>query len=408
MTFINFMIPPETTRAGSMNKVDVQDVPRHDSTHIRSEEEIANAEHGKFPSIHGSTRQGQCLSQQTRSMHINRVDFVIKEWNEDFFFPRGLEIIRDAECPTPESCSAGDRLESMTISDADGGIAQGYMPAEIGCPRARKKVLVSSPDQNSSSATLSNLRETVPTSNPKLEHKFAKAASKGIGKVIKWDQALLEKIKDRDPQFSSSTPETEILFYQSVSRGDKSMIKQLLKDGVSPNVKDINGTSALFRAVSRGDSSAVKLLLDAPVDVDAPNATGETPIYRAVQRGDSSIVKLLLALPIDTNAKTASGDTPIYRAASRGDSTVVSLLLRHSPSIDVNARAANGKTALYRSVARGDSTIVQLLLRSGADIGQAVDGDLPISKATSRGNHTLAKMLSKKQGEQNATPHGLV
>ena len=398
MTFINFMIPPpEISRDISTAKSRDQESVCHDSFYTRSEGEMLGGGPGKAAGTIGVTRQGQ------KDMHDMRVDSVIREWNEDFFLPRGLEIIREVESPAFEQESLRDGLESLVISEVDGRFAERPMLVDEMCPRAKRKTVLSQSRQSSRSAIADRSYNAMPMSNLKPERKLTKvaskgtkAASKGFEKVMKWDQALLEKIMDREPQLLSSTPCKDASFYQAVSKGDKSMVKKLIDDGANPDVKDANGVPALFRAVSRGDSSMVKLLLDTPIDANASNAAGETPIYRAVLRGDSTMVKLLLALPVDTNAKTASGDAPIYRAASRGDSTIVKLLLSKSPSIDINARAENGKTALYRSVARGDSTIVKLLLDSGADINQMVDGDLPISKATSRGDSTLVKMLSKR------------
>lgn len=406
MTFINFMIPPReavqeinATKSKDRGNLCLNDI------NTGSNGEVFSGEHGKAAGTVGASWQGQPIVQQTNGMHNMRVDCVVREWNENFFLPRGLEIIREVESPIFAHESCGDGLESLHISESDGHCAERPRLVEDICPMAKKKPGLSQIGRSSRSAMVDKPYSTMPMSNPR---KLTNVASKGLEKVIKWDQALIEKIMDRDPQCPPSTPCKDVSFYQAVSKGDKSMVKKLIDDGANLNVKDANGMPALFRAVSRGDSSIVKLLVDTPIDANACNAAGETPIYRAVLRGDSTIVKLLLTLPVDTNAKTASGDAPIYRAASRGDSTVVKLLLSKSPSIDVNARAENGKTALYRSVARGDSTIVKLLLASGADINQTVDGDLPISKATSRGNSTMVKMLSKKQEERDSLRQGPV
>lgn len=396
MTFINFMVPPHDAALVSENK-DSRN-PGQSSIQSRSNAELSGGGNGKSASPSHNSGQGSLASELVQRMHNVRVDSVIREWNEDFFLPRGLQIIREVEFPQSEQDILREGLESLVVSNSDACGAQGLTSAEMGCPRAMKKAQLKQTHEILNSSIANNPSR----GNPKLERKLSKVASKGLEKVIKWDQALLEKLMDRDAQFAPSTPDKDISFYQAVSRGDKSMTKRLLQDGVNLDIKDTNGVSALLRAVLRGDSSMVKLLLETSINPNACNTMGESPIYRAVLRGDSTIVKLLLALPIDTNAKTISGDTPIYRAASRGDSTIVKLLLKHSPGIDVNATAKDGKTALYRAVARGDSTIVKLLLENGADVSQTVKGELPISKATSRGNHTMAKMLSKKQEEQDS------
>lgn len=414
MTFMNFMIPHPTTVKSMIPCSSPEENNGHGDKNVDRGvgERVIIRELEDIPPFSRNDGGDIYVSQHSNDMRNMRIDAVIAEWNHDFFLLRNLEIVRRFESPNLEECS------SHTAGDAHAATASVYQnlerhgQGENECAVNRLGHNLCSPVRGVNSNNSDSSRSGTYETNPRLERRLTKAAAKGLEKVLKWDQALMEtmmeKIKEGEPAFHPSTSCKDKLFYNAVVRSNNSMVKYFMKNGADVNVRDVNGVPAIYRAVSRGDSAMVKILLESPVDVNACTPAGDTPIYRAVSRGDSAIVKMLLEKPINTNVKTASGDTPIYRAASRRDSAVVKLLLTRSPDIDVNQRAENGKTALYRSVSRGDYAVTKMLLDSGADIGQEVDGDLPLSKAASRRDTSMMKLLAKKQDERGFARHGSI
>src|SRR5215469_12015902 len=92
--------------------------------------------------------------------------------------------------------------------------------------------------------------------------------------------------------FLAAPPRTDSLF-QAIQKGDATLVKHLLNQGVNADSEDADGTPALLLAALYGSADCVKLLLDHGANPNARNAAGATPLHWAVP--DTAKVKLLLA-----------------------------------------------------------------------------------------------------------------
>ncbi|KAF8848833.1 ankyrin, partial [Acephala macrosclerotiorum] len=80
-------------------------------------------------------------------------------------------------------------------------------------------------------------------------------------------------------------------FYNAAKNGDEETIRQLLAQGIEPDLKNPRGDSPLGRAARHGSLAVVRLLLDTQaVDIDARNIAGQSPIFWAAVYGHESIV----------------------------------------------------------------------------------------------------------------------
>src|SRR6266404_3405712 len=109
-------------------------------------------------------------------------------------------------------------------------------------------------------------------------------------------------------------PSGEPLF-KAIQKGDTANVKRLLDQGISANVQDQEGTTALMAATLYAGADCIKLLLDRGANPNARNAAGATPLMWAVP--DIAKVKLLISSGADVNARSTNLQrTPLLIAAS--------------------------------------------------------------------------------------------
>lgn len=112
----------------------------------------------------------------------------------------------------------------------------------------------------------------------------------------------------------------------AVEKGNLSMVKQLLKSGMSVNSKGFLGSTALMKAALKGNEEMVKLLLDFGADIYVKDDGGATPLHYAVRAGNSKIVELLVKSGADVNTKDKLGFSPLKRAALGKNEDIIALL----------------------------------------------------------------------------------
>ena len=120
------------------------------------------------------------------------------------------------------------------------------------------------------------------------------------------------------------------------NRGD--VVKKMLAQGYSPNVKMPNGDPALVYAIRADNTDVIDLLLNAKgLDVDKANPSGESALMVAAYKKNVPLVKALLAKgAIDlfikkganVNVRTKSGVTPLFMAARIANRPCIERLLK--------------------------------------------------------------------------------
>jgi len=80
----------------------------------------------------------------------------------------------------------------------------------------------------------------------------------------------------------------------AAENGDNCIVRGLLDSGVSPDIQDEYGDTALIIASGSGHDDIVDLLLKRGATIDLPNGYGETALMKAVQAGQRVIVNLLI------------------------------------------------------------------------------------------------------------------
>jgi len=158
-------------------------------------------------------------------------------------------------------------------------------------------------------------------------------------------------------------PDRDALF-TAIRRGSTSDVGRLIATGVSPNVKDAQGTPALMAAALFADGDMVELLLKRGADPNLADESGATALMWSVPDRDK--VQRLLDRGAMVDARTDTGRTALLVAASY-PGTVDLLRLLLARGADLRAQDRAGTTALALAVRSADVDVVRFLVERGLD-----------------------------------------
>ena len=157
-------------------------------------------------------------------------------------------------------------------------------------------------------------------------------------------------------------PYNEAVFARAVEEGDTDAVELFLAAGMSPEVKDATGRTALIDAASRGSNNISQKLLSKGADVNARDATGSTALMESALGGHQETTKVLLGQGADVNLADNNGKTALIRAASQGHTGIVRMLINKGANIDVKDR--NGRDALTWAEINNRSGVIDLLRKA--------------------------------------------
>ena len=178
------------------------------------------------------------------------------------------------------------------------------------------------------------------------------------------------------PAFAAEQTDDEVDFFRAAQLNNTSGIKKLLARGLSPNLREPGGETALIVAMRYEAYNVAKLLMDQPgIDLEAKAPNGNTALMMAAFRQNKAVVQDMIKRGAQVNQK---GWTALHYAAAAGSIEVTQLLLDNYAYID--AEAPSGMTPLMIAAREGQEKVVELLLEQGAD-ATLIDGGFHLTAA---------------------------
>jgi ankyrin repeat protein len=152
----------------------------------------------------------------------------------------------------------------------------------------------------------------------------------------------------------------------AAEKGDLQKIKTLYtKNPALVNAKDSDfSRTVLMRAAENGYRDITEFLLSKGVSVDLKDKDGMTALIYAAMWNQISVVEILIAKGAAVNIKDKAGMTPLHYAASNGHRETVEYLLLKGA--DISAKDKSGKTPLKWANDGSFSEIAELLKNKGA------------------------------------------
>lgn len=140
------------------------------------------------------------------------------------------------------------------------------------------------------------------------------------------------------------------------------VVQILLTNGADPNLRNIEGDTALHNACQNGQQFIVQLLLDNGADGHIANQENSTALDVAARFDRRDVVALLL----DHDSTIVESTRSLREAAKTGREAIVKILL--DKGMDCNQKDEDtGETALHEAVRFYRVKIVELLMGYGAD-----------------------------------------
>ena len=152
--------------------------------------------------------------------------------------------------------------------------------------------------------------------------------------------------------------------------GNKEIIEQLIKKGVSYKDTNTDGSNAILVASkgSRGGGNSTeffKYLEGLGVQPNVTDNDGVNPIHNlSYSTKDKGLFNYFITKGVSATTADNQGNTPLMNAASRNDLAIVEFFAANN---SVNAKNKEGKTALMNAVHSNGKDVVQFLINNGAD-----------------------------------------
>lgn len=212
-----------------------------------------------------------------------------------------------------------------------------------------------------------------------------------------------------------------IALLEAAARNDLEEVRQFLTSGVSPNLANEDGLTALHQCCIDDFQEMAQQLLEAGADVNARDSEGWTPLHAAATCGHLHLVELLISRGADLLAVNTDGNMPYdlcedeqtldcleTAMANRGITQDSIEEARAVPELcmlndlqnllhagaNLNDPLDHGATLLHIAAANGFSEVATLLLEQGASLSaKDHDGWEPLHAAAYWGQVHLVELL---------------
>lgn len=204
--------------------------------------------------------------------------------------------------------------------------------------------------------------------------------------------------------FALSTPTHSDPIHEAAKNNDLAAIKKIISQGISINVQDEYGRTALYWAAQQGYHSLIEVLVASKSDINfvSSNDDSWTPLITSSYGGHTKTVELLVSHGADIEAEDKDGYTALSWAFKQEKYDTAKLLITRGANVNIPPASDYGPAKdknvliLHSAVMRGAPIeFIKTVIEHGAKIN-AKDrkNSTPLHKAIDRGNLETVKLLT--------------
>ncbi|KAM3860672.1 protein phosphatase 1 regulatory subunit 16A [Diretmus argenteus] len=212
-----------------------------------------------------------------------------------------------------------------------------------------------------------------------------------------------------------------VTLLEAAARNDLEEVRELLNSGVSPDLFNEDGLTALHQCCIDDFVEMVQCLLDAGASVNACDSELWTPLHAAATCGHTGLVQLLVQAGADLLAVNADGNMPYDLCEDEATLELLEMVMAEQgitqdridecrgaketamltdvralvqSGADLNTQDNNGATLLHIASANGYLSVAELLLEHRAQVEvKDLDGWTPLHTASCWGQIQMVELL---------------
>ncbi|KAG7154455.1 transient receptor potential channel pyrexia-like isoform X1 [Homarus americanus] len=179
----------------------------------------------------------------------------------------------------------------------------------------------------------------------------------------------------------------------SAPKNSSKLLRLLLKEGISADVTDSSGATALHLSAKKGQKRCLENLLEWKAKIECKDNLGRTPLHYAAlckHKGVVACIQVLLEAGAFLDASNKKGLAPLHVAAEVDNVTAARIFLHAGAS--QNMVDGRGRTPIHIA---SSIKMTEILVLAGADMTtEDAEGQTPLYKAISHFPSLVHTMLT--------------